>query len=53
MLANALMGVHRALVSYTRGRIVAGARNPKLSRDVRAQGRAALAALERGLGDDL
>jgi AcrR family transcriptional regulator len=53
VLANALMGVHRALVSYTRGRIVAGARNPKLSRDVRAQGRAALAALERGLGGDL
>jgi AcrR family transcriptional regulator len=52
VLANALMGVHRALVSYTRGRIVAGVRNPKLSRDVRAQGRAALAALERGLGGD-
>jgi AcrR family transcriptional regulator len=52
VLANALMGVHRALVAYTRGRIVAGVRNPKLSRDVRAQGRAALAALERGLGVD-
>ncbi len=52
VLANALMGVHRALVSYTRGRIVAGARNPKLSREVRAQARAALAALERGLGGD-
>jgi AcrR family transcriptional regulator len=52
VLANALMGVHRALVSYTRGRIVAGVRNPKLSRDVRAQARAALAALERGLGSD-
>jgi AcrR family transcriptional regulator len=50
--ANALMGVHRALVTYTRDRIVAGARNPKLSRDVRAQGRAALAALERGLAGD-
>jgi AcrR family transcriptional regulator len=52
VLANALIGVHRALVSYTRARIIAGARNPKLSRDVRAQGRAALAALERGLGGD-
>ncbi|HWX95758.1 MAG TPA: TetR family transcriptional regulator [Solirubrobacteraceae bacterium] len=50
VLANALMGVHRALVSYTRSRILAGARSTKLSRDVRAQGRAALAALERGLG---
>jgi AcrR family transcriptional regulator len=53
VIANALMGVHRALVSYTRSRIIAGARNPKLSRDVRAQGRAALAALDRGLGGDL
>jgi AcrR family transcriptional regulator len=52
VLANALMGVHRALVAYTRRRIVAGARNPKLSRDVRAQGRAALAALERGFAGD-
>src|SRR5438309_1491737 len=31
---------------------VGGARNPKLSRDVRAEARAALAALERGLGAD-
>ena len=52
VLANALMGVHRALVSYTRSRIVAGARNPRLSRDVRAQAHGALAALERGLGAD-
>jgi hypothetical protein len=37
--ANALISVHRALVTYTRRRIIAGARNPKLSRDVRAQGR--------------
>jgi AcrR family transcriptional regulator len=49
--ANALMGVHRALVDYTRGRIVAGARNPGLSREVRAQGKRALEALDRGLGD--
>jgi MftR C-terminal domain len=49
--ANALMGVHRALVQYARGQIVAGTRNPRLARQVRAQGRRALAALERGLGD--
>ena len=48
--ANALMGVHRALVDYTRGRIVAGARNPRLAREVRAEGERALALLERGLG---
>ena len=49
--ANALMGVHRALVHYARRQIVAGTRNPRLARQVRAQGRQALAALERGLGD--
>ncbi len=48
--ANALMGVHRALIDYTRGRVVAGARNPGLDREVRARGRRALEALERGLG---
>jgi AcrR family transcriptional regulator len=49
--ANALMGVHRGLVDYARRRIVAGARNPRLARDVRAQGEQALALIERGLGD--
>jgi AcrR family transcriptional regulator len=51
VVANALMGVHRALVDYTRRRVVAGARNPGLARDVRAQGKRALNALERGLAD--
>src|SRR6266851_1867633 len=32
VVANALMGVHRALVDYTRRRILAGARNPRLAR---------------------
>ena len=49
--ANALMGVHRALVDFTRRRIVAGARHPHLAREVRAQADEALALLERGLGD--
>jgi AcrR family transcriptional regulator len=49
--ANALMGVHRALLAYTRAQIVAGRRNPALARAVRTQGRDALATLERGLGD--
>jgi AcrR family transcriptional regulator len=49
--ANALMGVHRALVDYTRRRILAGARNPRLGRDVRTRGRRALEALAAGLGD--
>jgi AcrR family transcriptional regulator len=51
VVANALMGVHRALVDYTRRRILAGARNPRLAREVRVQGKRALEALERGLGD--
>jgi len=48
--ANALLGVHRALIDYARGRILEGARNPELKRDVRAQAEAALAALEAGFG---
>jgi AcrR family transcriptional regulator len=49
--ANAMMGVHRALVDFARGRIVAGARHPELADEVSAQAEAALALLERGLGD--
>jgi AcrR family transcriptional regulator len=49
--ANALMGVHRALIDYARRQIVAGARNPQLARNVRAQGKRALGRLEAGLGD--
>jgi hypothetical protein len=49
--ANALMGVHRALVDYTRTRVLAGARNPRLAREVRTRGKRALGALEGGLGD--
>jgi AcrR family transcriptional regulator len=49
--AHALMGVHRALVDYTRGRILAGVRTPRLAREVRVQGKRGLEALERGLGD--
>jgi AcrR family transcriptional regulator len=48
--ANALMGVHRALVDFSRARIAAGARNPALARAVRAQGKRALQNLAHGLG---
>jgi hypothetical protein len=47
--ANALMGVHRALVDYTRRPIVDGMRNPRLARQVRAQAKQALALLDEGL----
>jgi hypothetical protein len=43
------MGVHQALVDYTRRRIVEGARNPTLAREVRAEGKRALARLAEGL----
>jgi AcrR family transcriptional regulator len=48
--ANALMGVHRALVQYARRRVVEGARHPRLAREVRAQAEQALTLLEQGLG---
>src|SRR3954451_11154509 len=50
VVANALMGAHRALVHYSRQHIAAGVRNPQLSRRVRAQGNRALTTLEAGLG---
>jgi AcrR family transcriptional regulator len=50
VVANALIGVHRALLDYTRRRILAGTSTSRLAREVRAQGTRALAVLERGLG---
>ena len=49
--AHALIGVHQALIAYTRGRIVAGELGPGLQRDARAQAERALDLLEAGLGD--
>jgi AcrR family transcriptional regulator len=49
--ANAMMGVHRALVAYTRGRILDGAGQPRLQRDVLAQAERAFDRLIAGLGD--
>jgi AcrR family transcriptional regulator len=48
--ANAMMGVHRRLIDYTRDRIVAGARHPQLAADVLEQAERGLALLARGLG---
>jgi hypothetical protein len=44
-----MMGVHRALLRYSRERIVAGDRNPKLAREVTEHGRRALDRLAAGL----
>ncbi|HKH18794.1 MAG TPA: TetR family transcriptional regulator [Solirubrobacteraceae bacterium] len=49
--ANAMMGAHRALVGYTRRRVLEGAGQPRLAREVRAQAEQALGRLERGFGD--
>ncbi len=49
VVANALMGVHRALVEYVRSQALAGRIGPRLARDARARGDRALALLERGL----
>ena len=51
IIANTLIGVHQALVDYSRGEILAGTRNPELKRRVRRQTRRALDLLARGLGD--
>jgi AcrR family transcriptional regulator len=49
-VANALMGVHRALIDYTRGRVLADEQPARLAADVRRLGARAFALLEHGLG---
>jgi len=49
--ANALMGVHRALLDEVRRRVLAGEEPARLAADIRALTRQALALLEQGLGD--
>jgi len=49
--ANALMGVHRALIDYTRRRILADDDPGRLAADVRRLGARAFTLLEHGLGD--
>jgi AcrR family transcriptional regulator len=51
VVANALLGVHRALIDYVRRRTLAGARAPEIGREVRAEAKRAFARLESGLGD--
>lgn len=51
VIANALIGVHRALIESVRRRVLAGQRSPRLAREMRAEGERALAALARGLRD--
>ena len=52
VVANALIGVHRALISHVRERLNAGATDRRrLAREVRQRGQSALALLSEGLGE--
>ena len=50
-VANALLGLHRALIDHVRALALAGAPADRIRRDVRRQARRAVAQLEQGLGD--
>jgi AcrR family transcriptional regulator len=50
VVANALIGVHRALISYTHRQALAGVDNRRIARDVQIHGARALALLEHGVG---
>ncbi len=51
VVADAMLGIHRALLAYARGQILAGTRNPLLARRVRSQAKRALKTLGDGLSD--
>jgi AcrR family transcriptional regulator len=50
-VASALMGMHRALVAYVRGRVLDGRRGRQLVADARAQVARGFSRLEHGIGD--
>lgn len=50
VVARALIGLHQAVVDYSRRQILAGTRNPTLTRRVRRQTEHALNRLSAGLG---
>jgi AcrR family transcriptional regulator len=49
VVANALMGVHQALIVYTREQVLAGVPGPTIAQRVRSQATKAFAALDDGL----
>jgi MftR C-terminal domain len=49
VIANALIGLHRALINYTHRQALAGVPNRRIARDVLAHGKRALAFLEHGM----
>jgi len=50
VMANALIGVHRALIAYTHRQALAELPNRRIARNVVRHGKRALALLEQGLG---
>jgi AcrR family transcriptional regulator len=51
VVANAIIGLHRALIGYVRAQAAAGAPAGRIRDGVRAEAERAIAQLERGLGD--
>ena len=51
VVANSLLGVHRALIDYVRARALAGAPASQVARELRARANRAFELLEDGLGD--
>jgi AcrR family transcriptional regulator len=50
-VANAMLGLHRALIDHVRERALAGVSAARIRREVKAEAERALAQLERGLRD--
>jgi AcrR family transcriptional regulator len=50
VIANALIGVHRALIDYAHRQALAGVENRRIVRNLRRHGGRALALLESGVG---
>jgi AcrR family transcriptional regulator len=51
VVANVLLGVHRALIDYVRARALAGAPASQVAREVRARAKRAFELLEHGMGE--
>jgi hypothetical protein len=50
LIANALIGLHRALISYTHRQALAGVSNRRIARNMVTHGQRALELLEHGIG---
>jgi AcrR family transcriptional regulator len=50
VVANAVVGVHRALVDHVRAQLLTGTAGPDLAQQVRTRGQRAFDILDRGLG---